>query len=138
MYKVFEYSEGSNSLRWIWSWLVFFFFKQKTAYEMRISDWSSDVCSSDLFPRNSAGASAPDAPRTESRPTPRGAAPARPRRTAAEAEYYSAGGRAARSRATVRPSDPRSLARSGIRRRRSEERRVGKEGVSKCRSRWSP
>src|SRR3546814_4107041 len=27
----------------------FFFFKQKTAYEMRISDWSSDVCSSDLY-----------------------------------------------------------------------------------------
>src|SRR3546814_17602527 len=27
---------------------IFFFFKQKTAYEMRISDWSSDVCSSDL------------------------------------------------------------------------------------------
>src|SRR3546814_15112918 len=44
----------------LWSWYcsilyrvhlcvsVFFFFKQKTAYEMRISDWSSDVCSSDL------------------------------------------------------------------------------------------
>src|SRR3546814_6865671 len=30
--------------------MVFFFFKQKTAYEMRISDWSSDVCSSDLSP----------------------------------------------------------------------------------------
>src|SRR3546814_9640557 len=30
------------------SGVVFFFFKQKTAYEMRISDWSSDVCSSDL------------------------------------------------------------------------------------------
>src|SRR3546814_3726874 len=32
------------------SWLIvyFFFFKQKTAYELRISDWSSDVCSSDL------------------------------------------------------------------------------------------
>src|SRR3546814_4745924 len=29
--------------------VVFFFFKQKTAYEMRISDWSSDVCSSDLL-----------------------------------------------------------------------------------------
>src|SRR3546814_10688439 len=29
---------------------VCFFFKQKTAYEMRISDWSSDVCSSDLEP----------------------------------------------------------------------------------------
>src|SRR3546814_9358926 len=28
---------------------LFFFFKQKTAYEMRISDWSSDVCSSDLI-----------------------------------------------------------------------------------------
>src|SRR3546814_3278460 len=39
---------------WIWICLFFdcvffFFFKQKTAYEMRISDWSSDVCSSDLF-----------------------------------------------------------------------------------------
>src|SRR3546814_7592190 len=30
--------------------LCVFFFKQKTAYEMRISDWSSDVCSSDLWP----------------------------------------------------------------------------------------
>src|SRR3546814_3478007 len=29
--------------------VFFFFFKQKTAYEMRISDWSSDVCSSDLL-----------------------------------------------------------------------------------------
>src|SRR3546814_10993037 len=29
--------------------MCFFFFKQKTAYEMRISDWSSDVCSSDLI-----------------------------------------------------------------------------------------
>src|SRR3546814_7735219 len=34
-------------------WVIgfFFFFKQKTAYEMRISDWSSDVCSSDLLPQ---------------------------------------------------------------------------------------
>src|SRR3546814_4798725 len=32
--------------------VVVFFFKQKTAYEMRISDWSSDVCSSDLLERN--------------------------------------------------------------------------------------
>src|SRR3546814_8346231 len=31
------------------SFFFFFFFKQKTAYEMRISDWSSDVCSSDLL-----------------------------------------------------------------------------------------
>src|SRR3546814_9756683 len=35
-------------VRFLWLFL-FFFFKQKTAYEMRISDWSSDVCSSDLF-----------------------------------------------------------------------------------------
>src|SRR3546814_4620830 len=32
--------------------LFFFFFKQKTAYELRISDWSSDVCSSDLLRRS--------------------------------------------------------------------------------------
>src|SRR3546814_5345105 len=32
--------------------MCFFFFKQKTAYDMRISDWSSDVCSSDLYPEN--------------------------------------------------------------------------------------
>src|SRR3546814_2955806 len=35
--------------------LFFFFFKQKTAYEMRISDWSSDVCSSDLVHVAAAG-----------------------------------------------------------------------------------
>src|SRR3546814_5523005 len=46
-----------------WSWcfievpldgVCFFFFKQKTAYEMRISDWSSDVCSSDLVVQRDA------------------------------------------------------------------------------------
>src|SRR3546814_3006768 len=36
-------------------WWCFFFFKQKTAYEVRISDWSSDVCSSDLFAAVGAG-----------------------------------------------------------------------------------
>src|SRR3546814_5025152 len=36
------------------SWFMFFFFKQKTAYDLRISDWSSDVCSSDLAPRDIA------------------------------------------------------------------------------------
>src|SRR3546814_10319072 len=35
--------------------MVIFFFKQKTAYEMRISDWSSDVCSSDLDARGTLG-----------------------------------------------------------------------------------
>src|SRR3546814_9358599 len=48
----------SNSV-WIYkccSSVFFFFFKQKTAYEMRISDWSSDVCSSDLDHRAVVGA----------------------------------------------------------------------------------
>src|SRR3546814_714234 len=35
--------------------MLVFFFKQKTAYEMRISDWSSDVCSSDLDPGDARG-----------------------------------------------------------------------------------
>src|SRR3546814_5565172 len=40
--------------------LFFFLFKQKTAYEMRISDWSSDVCSSDLpSPKTNRGAAPP-------------------------------------------------------------------------------
>src|SRR3546814_10598376 len=38
--------------------IIFFFFKQKTAYEMRISDWSSDVCSSDLAPERYPAAAA--------------------------------------------------------------------------------
>src|SRR3546814_8912666 len=40
------------------SFEVFFFFKQKTAYEVRISDWSSDVCSSDLVEAQEAEAQA--------------------------------------------------------------------------------
>src|SRR3546814_6327946 len=48
----------------LWFVFYFFFFKQKTAYEMRISDWSSDVCSSDLagLPRR-GGDEAGDRPR---------------------------------------------------------------------------
>src|SRR3546814_10090945 len=48
---------------WV-SRLFFFLFKQKTAYEMRISDWSSDVCSSDLV----AAARAPFMPELGHRP----------------------------------------------------------------------
>src|SRR3546814_5913770 len=39
--------------------IYIFFFKQKTAYEMRISDWSSDVCSSDLVSNDASGSSIP-------------------------------------------------------------------------------
>src|SRR3546814_3692850 len=81
--------------------LYLFFFKQKTAYEMRISDWSSDVCSSDL--RLAAARHAP----------------------------------------VAQPPDGGALAPAfgfgaGDHRLRSEERRVGNECVSTCRSRWSP
>src|SRR3546814_3305416 len=46
----------------------FFFFKQKTAYEMRISDWSSDVCSSDLWLRLEGDVVEADVLAVEARP----------------------------------------------------------------------
>src|SRR3546814_2638127 len=99
----------------IYFFCYFFFFKQKTAYEMRISDWSSDVCSSDLpgdlgkpilDHRREAGMAVPDSPGADA--AARAAQEAEAERQARAAE------------------------------RRSEERRVGKECVSTCRSRWSP
>src|SRR3546814_9798002 len=92
-------------------YFCFFFFNQKTAYEMRISDWSSDVCSSDLperFP-----------------PTSRGSARRRPRWRPVDVE----------ARLLRRDRLARRVA-EGV--QRSEERRVGNECVSTCRSRWSP
>src|SRR3546814_17723553 len=54
--------------------VLFFFFKQKTAYEMRISDWSSDVCSSDLaaqgLRRRDQGARLPRARRSSCQKAP--------------------------------------------------------------------
>src|SRR3546814_13729678 len=106
----------------------FFFFKQKTAYEMRISDWSSDVCSSDL--------SAP----TASRFRPNSRCSSRWRKTASRRSKFRATAAGWSSRSTTcsapsrkrssRSASPRSLS-------RSEERRVGKECVSTCRSRWA-
>src|SRR3546814_8981499 len=90
---------------------VFFFFKQKTAYEMRISDWSSDVCSSD-------------------RP---GLAVDREGGVVDGDRHRALGQRLARSEAR---DDLRQ--RHDVIGARSEERRVGKECVSTCRSRWSP
>src|SRR3546814_5251199 len=87
----------------------FFFFKQKTAYEMRISDWSSDVCSSDL----STGRRRTAWQREELQ----GLAPAPP---------------------AWQPVAAPSRQLRGSRGSRSEERRVGKECVSTCRYRWSP
>src|SRR3546814_4773817 len=87
--------------------LVFFFFKQKTAYDMRISDWSS-TCALPIFPLSPGrGLSRPRAARRKS------------------------GGGA---RLTTKGREGRDD-RNDV---RSEERRVGKECVSTCRSRWSP
>src|SRR3546814_10757977 len=98
---------------------MIFFFKQKTAYEMRISDWSSDVCSSDL--RESMA----QVPR-RSRRTPQAVSLSGQTRTAHRAGIYSTCVEAAPARSPTPP--PKSLY-------RSEERRVGKECVSTCRSR---
>src|SRR3546814_7867992 len=48
LYVVYVFFVYGSSVVLVLIVLCFFFFKQKTAYEMRISDWSSDVCSSDL------------------------------------------------------------------------------------------
>src|SRR3546814_4291925 len=98
---------------------VFFFFKQKTAYDMRISDWSSDVCSSDL-----------------------------------EAEDFSVDLEEEvdsflddEEMISMDDDDLLMITRYHEQhvkdlqqqlKSRSEERRVGKECVSTCRSRWSP
>src|SRR3546814_6499646 len=92
------------------------FVKQKTAYEMLISDWSSDVCSSDLPAR-----AAPPLP-------------ALARRRAGLRLSRCAG---APGGLSVALSD--DVVFSGVLAlSRSEERRVGQECVSACRSRWSP
>src|SRR3546814_4105642 len=103
--------------------LFVFFFKQKTAYEMRISDWSSDVCSSDLqreyqrqndlFKSRVNAQTQLDQARRNLDATGQKLAAAR---QDAAAVLASLGGKADRS----------------------EERRVGKECVRTCRSRWSP
>src|SRR3546814_4829601 len=95
-----------------------FFFKQKTAYEMRISDWSSDVCSSDLIGRLSlAGVNWTDLSSLT--------------KTGVNWSDLSS-----LTKAGVNWMDVGSLSKAGV--NRSEERRVGKECVSTCRSRWSP
>src|SRR3546814_2899148 len=99
--------------------MLFFFFKQKTAYEMRISDWSSDVCSSDLL-REIATKLSLELP-TEEPDTPR------------ESRVISQNDIVAIVAKLIELNNGR-----GQRDDRSEERRVGKECVSTCRSRWSP
>src|SRR3546814_9111037 len=91
--------------------VCFFVFKQKTAYEMRISDWSSDVCSSDLLMARLMSE------------------PGRPDDVADRPNTVNIGA------AIFVDDHVPALHRDA---ERSEERRVGKECVSTCRSRWSP
>src|SRR3546814_9244144 len=107
-----------------WHRGAFFFFKQKTAYEMRISDWSSDVCSSDLEASSHGLAQY----RTEGLPVQAGAFTNLSRD---HLDYH--GDMESYFEAKMRLFDE-VIAPGG----RSEERRVGKECVSTCRSRWSP
>src|SRR3546814_5775104 len=102
--------------------MFFFFFKQKTAYEMRISDWSSDVCSSDLLGDIGGIGFQQDM-----------AAPAQIQTKVdlcARDERRPFRNRRFREEIGDRKEDADQD--------RSEERRVGKECVSTCRSRWSP
>src|SRR3546814_1434787 len=93
-------------------WIFVFFFKQKTAYEMRISDWSSDVCSSDLFDASAPVLRKPSWIRVR----------------------LPSGNAVQNLKAKLRENRLVTVCEEA----RSEERRVGKECVSTCRSRWSP
>src|SRR3546814_16043629 len=126
----------------------FFFFKQKTAYEMRISDWSSDVCSSDLADR-SGSTMVGTVLSMVTGDTIGGVRAGNVDSTLYKGTYratLSIGGQPGRceslvsSDAVARGVAGRFLwVRSDVKRPevRSEERRVGKECVSTCRSRWS-
>src|SRR3546814_3392608 len=96
------------------------FFKQKTAYEVRISDWSSDVCSSDLsiFPNFQLSLAL---------------------NGFWSMHYWPIAVDSFRWEAHYHFRDtPRTWREKFALESRSEERRVGKECVSTCRSRWSP
>src|SRR3546814_7092808 len=99
-----------------------FFFKQKTAYEMRISDWSSDVCSSDLFAEALGGGEVDGV----ERPHLMGLD------GAGCGEDLVVDPHEVEQREDGSPPSDRRVTLG-----RSEERRVGKEWVSTCRSRWS-
>src|SRR3546814_4764814 len=123
--------------------VLFFFFKQKTAYELRISDWSSDVCSSDLLASNEvhdlAVAIGCDPGKDDVSGLCYG-------KIVILADADSDGLHIATLLAALFLKHFPALVAAGnifvamppLFRVRSEERRVGKECVSTGRSRWSP
>src|SRR3546814_7582745 len=116
--------------------MCFFFFKQKTAYEMRISDWSSDVCSSDLDD-NGEDHMLKDMRTRELMSTYLMTVPTYGTFVISEGVLTKVVGLATEGR-VVQDYASWETARQFWRKfRRSEERRVGKECVSQCRSRGS-
>src|SRR3546814_18833105 len=88
------------------SYHTLFFFKQKTAYEMRISDWSSDVCSSDLAPPSPSSVSrAARRPNASMRDSPSPAPNSTPRKKRAPPNASSPSPRAPRRSPRDRKSD---------------------------------
>src|SRR3546814_11618145 len=119
------------------SWFVdcFFFFKQKTAYEMRISDWSSDVCSSDLSIPAAVSATAQE---DLSRASATSIADVARLTPGLSYNSGNAGGLGAPTlRGVTNVTPPTFDNNVGVFLDRSDERSVGKECVRTCRSRWS-
>src|SRR3546814_20527115 len=142
---------------------MFFFFKQKTAYEMRISDWSSDVCSSDLVACKPSQLLVIDLDqakedwnlvKTEWAYVHQAYGPRVHGEALLDEMKFAADGDLPKTYEVLTGSGgihiyyqwpahwPRISQASPVKGvvdvRRSEERRVGKEGVRTCRSRWSP
>src|SRR3546814_17967382 len=118
---------------------------------MRISDWSSDVCSSDLAAASAKSASVLRCSESQFQKSSRGKSTAKNLRLPCERRGYHAHERPTASRKQQTPSgnprrnwrDPRRTSSRRYRiprttRKRSEELRVGKECVSTCKSRGSP
>src|SRR3546814_15039061 len=126
--------------------MCFFFFKQKTAYEMRISDWSSDVCSSDLETPHDAidrhldqavDDTQADIGPGDLRVEPAAHAPGR------ERDRDGVKDRRLFHQMVIIVRLPLHIGGQHVVEplagpARSEERSVGKAGVSTCRSRWEP
>src|SRR3546814_1365256 len=119
-------------MRWctVFVWCYCFFFKQKTAYDMRISDWSSDVCSSDL--------DLDDAGLLGDAPSGDAAVPLLHEALVSNPVVIDVpAGVTVTDPIIVRHVGPADGAASAVH-LRSDARRVGKQSVSTCRSRWAP
>src|SRR3546814_9923371 len=121
-----------------------FFFKQKTAYELRISDWSSDVCSSDLLSEKSASWMV-EGIGEDFLPTISDFSRVKKAYAISDKESFLAARELLEKEGILGGSSTGTLLAAALRYcreqttpKRSEARSVGKECVSTCRYRWSP